>query len=482
MRWAGPTVKTRLECYGCINSCTENILSTIQSTRALLDGLLAGYHWISTSNHSPEFSTLWGSNAVPTKFQAGQLEASIKILDTPISEIQAEIDLLRNAVASLESRVSRLTAIRRDYKSVSSPLRHLPAEILAEILCWTRKPRSNSRSKGPYYVSGIDICRIEEGPWYLGQVFSAWRKAIENLCPELWSSLTITVPQDDDFPLLLVFKKDMVALLERALERGRGYRLDSSFRYSVYGVISNGPEDEGYRRVRNRTQAENPPFDRSQGTPEYLDIIASAPNILLFSYHHHTVIPQSAGLQFPIVRNVSLRTLSASLGGFLSSLDLPGLTSVTLTSGCKMTKVVHADAILSPQLLSLTIEYHVWTDESSVATMSRLFHQMTETRLIGDNVHYTLVPSLKELAIIMHQVDDLPVNFLNQDFLDMVTARRMLRHESLFEILEVKVAGRSCGDVLDDLEYEVLHIHLDFDDQEEQNLVMEDYTSGFESD
>lgn len=273
------------------------------------------------------------------------------------------------------------------------------------------------------------------------------------------------------------------------------------------------------------------PLSRSQGTPEYLDIIASAPNILLFSYHHHTVIPQSAGLQFPIVRNVSLRTLSASLGGFLSSLDLPGLTSVTLTSGCKMTKVVHADAIvcpadaltglqvlilrsrcslttlhlvdvtmddhflsilqLSPQLLSLTIEYHVWTDESSVATMSRLFHQMTETRLIGDNVHYTLVPSLKELAIIMHQVDDLPVNFLNQDFLDMVTARRMLRHESLFEILEVKVAGRSwyvpflhngSGDVLDDLEYEVLHIHLDFDDQEEQNLVMEDYTSGFESD
>ncbi len=132
----------------------------MQSTRAFLDNLLARYSWISRVDYSPEFIALMTTNEVPTHFQAGQLRASIHGLDPSIHEVQAEIDLLRNTAASLESRLLRLTAIRRYYKGALSPIRRLPGEVLAGILRSTRECR---RSKG-YYVSGFDVFNLSDGP------------------------------------------------------------------------------------------------------------------------------------------------------------------------------------------------------------------------------------------------------------------------------------------------------------------------------
>ncbi len=59
--------------------------------------------------------------------------------------------------------------------------------------------------------------------------------------------------------------------------------------------------------------------------PKYLDIITSAPNLLEFSYHHHSVIPQSPGPYHPQIVHKSLQTLSASLGALLCSLVVTSL-------------------------------------------------------------------------------------------------------------------------------------------------------------
>lgn len=131
----------------------------MESTRAFLDNLLARYDWMLSFSHSPDFAALMATNAVPTHFQASQLHASIQCLDPSIHEIQAEIDLLRNTATSLESRMLRLTAIRRDYKGALSPIRRLPGEVLAEFLRSTRECR---RSKG-YYVSGFDVFNLSGG-------------------------------------------------------------------------------------------------------------------------------------------------------------------------------------------------------------------------------------------------------------------------------------------------------------------------------
>ncbi len=166
----------------------------MESTRSFLDNLLVRYDWTLNFSHSPEFITLMATNEVPTGFQAGQLDASIQRLGPPILEIQAEIDLLRHAAASLESRMLRLSKIRHDYKGALSSVRRLPAEIIVQILGWSGEWRTSD----DYHISGFDVFDLSDGPWHLGQVCSTWRPTIERHCPQLWSRLTINFPQDQE--------------------------------------------------------------------------------------------------------------------------------------------------------------------------------------------------------------------------------------------------------------------------------------------
>ncbi|KAK0191798.1 hypothetical protein F5146DRAFT_981854, partial [Armillaria mellea] len=206
----------------------------MQSTHAFLNNLLARYDWMLTFDHSPEFSELMKTNAAPTNFQSYQLRTSIQNLDPSIREIQGDIDLLRSAAAALEARMSRLTTIRDDYRGALSPIRRLPGEIISEILRSTREYR---RSK-VYNVCGFDVFNLSDGPWYLGQVCRAWRVAVETSCPDLWSELTVEIPdrldRDAVRPTLPFSGKNMVALLERALARSRNHPLDFSWRYIGY--------------------------------------------------------------------------------------------------------------------------------------------------------------------------------------------------------------------------------------------------------
>ncbi|KAK0227250.1 hypothetical protein EDD85DRAFT_853167 [Armillaria nabsnona] len=341
----------------------------MESTHTFLDNLLVRYSWISNINYSPEFTTLIATNMVPTHFQAGQLHASIQ--------------------------------------RALSPICHLPGEVLAEILHSTRECH---RSKG-YYVSGFDVFNLSDRPWYLGQVCSAWRVAVETFCPDLWN---------------------MVALLERALERSRSCHLDFVFRYTGYNEISatysEAEEDvmkqcfdlllthsthwrsvelfippflltrishirgrvdnlhDMYLTCEEMAEPENintfeiapelktlhltdmhpeafimfprgnlivfldaRPLSSMERTPEYLDIIASCPNLLSFSYHHHSMIPESVGSQFPTTTHMSLQSLSTSLGKFLSSLNLPALKCMTVTSGCDIADNPAYDNISCPK-------------------------------------------------------------------------------------------------------------------------------------
>ncbi len=94
---------------------------TERSTRAFLSDLLSRFNWMSTSSRFPELIALLSTNAIPTAFQAAQLKASIEVLNTLITVIQSDIDLLRSAAASLETKMERLKDIRRDYRAALSP-------------------------------------------------------------------------------------------------------------------------------------------------------------------------------------------------------------------------------------------------------------------------------------------------------------------------------------------------------------------------
>ncbi|KAG7441778.1 uncharacterized protein BT62DRAFT_1011073 [Guyanagaster necrorhizus] len=200
---------------------TALMSSNTPSTRAFLHDLISKYDWISTFDHSPEFITFMQTNAVPKTFPSSP----------------TEIDLLRNAVASLETHMSRLKTIRRDYRSALSLIRGFPSEILVGILRWTPKEFTKPRSREPFHVRGFDVFRIMDRPWYLGQVCSSWRDAVESLCPENWATLKIDmlgkqIKKDAGHTVSVPFpKKNMVALLECALERSLERRIDFFFRH-----------------------------------------------------------------------------------------------------------------------------------------------------------------------------------------------------------------------------------------------------------
>ncbi|PBK96271.1 hypothetical protein ARMGADRAFT_1077763 [Armillaria gallica] len=534
-----------------------------QSTPAFLRDLLSGYNWVSTSSHSPELIVPLSTNAVPTAFQAAQLEACIEVLEAPINEIQSEIDLLRSAAASLEGKMAHLENIRLDYRAALSPIRHLPSEILVEILRWTLKKQTEPTAADPCHVFEFNVFKIAAGPWHLGQVCSSWRDAVQFLCPDIWSMLEITWQHkrsEKGDMLIPAPKKDMMALLNRALERSQNHRLDFFFNcWGFHEEATNNRTDEleemsqcfdllltqskrwgsveltivpsslhRLSLVRGRidrvedvylTCAPNAmpgamhtfeiapklktldltgmhaeahiPFPAENlvifsdarrlpehdTVPKYLDIIASAPNLLEFMYHHHSVVPQSPGPYHPQIVHQSLQTLSASLGGLLCSLVLPALTQMTLASikaeedvmvcpvdalfhlydlvvrsHCSLTTLTFIDAImdedllpilqLSPQLVSLSFQ-DKQSSRASDTTMVSLFIDMTETVRVGDALHHTLLPCLKELEILLDNVEFDRVKYLDVDFVEMIVSQRILLCSRMLEYLRIDVIGRA---------------------------------------
>ncbi len=77
-------------------------------SRLPLDEILARHDWILTFIHPPSVASLVRTNDAPSPLQSTQLKASLDSLKEPLAEVQSDLDLLRNAVASLETRMSRL--------------------------------------------------------------------------------------------------------------------------------------------------------------------------------------------------------------------------------------------------------------------------------------------------------------------------------------------------------------------------------------
>ncbi|SJL11134.1 uncharacterized protein ARMOST_14537 [Armillaria ostoyae] len=189
-------------------------------SRLPLDEILARHDWILTFTHPPSVTSLLRTNDAPSPLQSTQLKASLDSLKEPLAEVQSDLDLVRNAVASLEIRMSRLQSIKLDYETALSPIRHVPMEVLAEIL-------RRSWPTGTLGMNGrvLGVSNPRHGPWILGHVCSLWRGVIETLCPELWATLIIEPPYRFNGSA----NKELERLC-RVLERSRNHSLDFIFR------------------------------------------------------------------------------------------------------------------------------------------------------------------------------------------------------------------------------------------------------------
>ncbi|KAK0436789.1 hypothetical protein EV421DRAFT_2038606 [Armillaria borealis] len=196
----------------------------MQST---LEEILVKHDWISTFTHSPDILSLLRTNDPPSPLQSARLWASFDGLKKALAELQSNLDLLHNATTALQSQMSRLQSFENDYKVALSPIRRIPSEITMEILrCAGKSDNLGNRFLGRR-ISGFNVFSIQEGPWYLGQVCSSWRNALETLCPELWATVTVEIPLSHHPKVPM----EAVEMLRIVLGRSRNHPLDFYFKY-----------------------------------------------------------------------------------------------------------------------------------------------------------------------------------------------------------------------------------------------------------
>ncbi|KAK0475050.1 hypothetical protein EDD18DRAFT_1116176 [Armillaria luteobubalina] len=192
-----------------------------------LHEILAKYDWISTFTHPPNITSLLHHNVVPSSLQTTQLKVSLESLKSPLAEIDGDLDLLCNAVVSLEAHRSCLQSLESDCATALSPIRCVPPEIMIEIL---HRSWKDNRFRGMLTGSrldGFNVFAVQEGPWHLGQMCSSWRNVIKTHCPELWASMTITLPSPYKPKARLT--ADAVEMLCVILERSCNHPLNFDF-------------------------------------------------------------------------------------------------------------------------------------------------------------------------------------------------------------------------------------------------------------
>ncbi|KAK0227315.1 hypothetical protein EDD85DRAFT_940190 [Armillaria nabsnona] len=356
----------------------------MESARTSLDQLVATFDWISNVSHSYDFNALLHSNDPPSPLQSVNLKISVDNMEYISGKIQAALDLLGNAVASLEAHMSRVQSLQRDYGVMLSPIRRVPAEILMEILSCTWTVVDDPESGR---VDGFNVFTIGKGPWLLGPVCRHRRWGGR------WNP------------------KFAVEMLELALERTRGHPLD--FLFEHYNGTSKEANDimdscfnlmMGHSARWRRAEFKIPPIflqrlSRLRGKvdlltgaylqcqpeagrqpvpitafeiaprlknlelkgfhPEiqiqfptaslvsfcdgrwlagdqfnrvYTRIVKSSPKLLSLSYHDHANVPRRITLapSHPRVTSQSIQTLSVSSANFLGTINVPALREVVL--------------------------------------------------------------------------------------------------------------------------------------------------------
>lgn len=143
----------------------------------------------------PLSSTALHSSFVPSAEAEVSLQSSISDLHSTLTAVDDEIHRLRATLASLEGYRTDICEQLMLRRSVLSPIRRLPAEILGEIFLFAAEgcsmiwPRPNGTKADE-----------DSMPWLLGKICSFWRSVALSL-PKLWVEIHLTVkfcPSEDE--------------------------------------------------------------------------------------------------------------------------------------------------------------------------------------------------------------------------------------------------------------------------------------------
>ncbi|KAJ7093287.1 hypothetical protein B0H15DRAFT_971676 [Mycena belliarum] len=156
------------------------------------------------------FSHLLDSNRVPLDEESLAIRRLVTTGQNGLRTLDAHIDSLQKSLSKLVRRRGAMEEYVRKHKSILSPVRRLPPELLCTIFLMT-----------PPFIRRLKAKTVNQPPWRLGHVCRAWRQAALSL-PLLWSSIHIadhpwTLPLRDVYP---------DAMLETQLQRSATQPLD----------------------------------------------------------------------------------------------------------------------------------------------------------------------------------------------------------------------------------------------------------------
>ncbi|KAK1231305.1 hypothetical protein PQX77_005585 [Marasmius sp. AFHP31] len=167
-----------------------------------------------------ELEALYRSNNPPTPNDLHVLRKEYESVAESTSQLDSQLAQLQ---ARVESQRRELAEHSLVYKSVLSPLRLFPNELLAQIfgLCVDGARVMESPSEDTNFPSTLDTGK---GPWVLSQVCRRWREVALSL-PALW----VTIGIDWEGQAREVLHPYIKRRLELALERARNRRLSVSW-------------------------------------------------------------------------------------------------------------------------------------------------------------------------------------------------------------------------------------------------------------
>ncbi|SJL11135.1 uncharacterized protein ARMOST_14538 [Armillaria ostoyae] len=404
-------------------------------------------YWLPSLTHPPDVVSILRTNDAPSPIQFTQLKMSLEGLQGPLAELESDLDLHHNAIASLETQMLRLQSLKHDYETALAPIRRIPLEITMEIV---HRSWKNS-------LSGFHVFRIPEGLWHLGQVCSSWRNVIEKHCLELWATMEVG---SFSYEGKVARKSDMVEILRIVLERSRNHLLNFCFDIMVThskqwravemtilpslfprlslihgkidwladmdlscsGVLQSGdigafevapkleklhlsylhPEASIRFPVTNLVSfSDVRAFAGDKLTPEYLNVVELAPKLRSFSYNDHSDYSihnqMSTPLSFPRVMSRSLIELSTSSPNFLRSMELPSLKEFTLTTMCGADL---GEKVIKCPARALGALHEMLLRSQCSLTQLHLIDPVLDNNLA--NI-IRLVPSLQELVIEFYE-------------------------------------------------------------------------------
>ncbi|KAK0477490.1 hypothetical protein EDD18DRAFT_1469283 [Armillaria luteobubalina] len=190
----------------------------------------------SVHSRSSRISELLGCNDPPSDNELSDFQNFVKSGPGRIADLDEKIARANEHLATLIDERRILEANIEDARTLSSPIRRVPSDILRGI--------AFEAIPSPYDVlnpintlkDSANSLDSRESPWTLAQVSHRWRLTIVN-APEMWSSMSLVIKHHET-PSTVARQMFMTGL---RLERSKFFPLTVSLSNSSNADISNHP-------------------------------------------------------------------------------------------------------------------------------------------------------------------------------------------------------------------------------------------------